>query len=57
MIGLMKIMAPSTITSTIMIKATATIKKSGDSQGRETTTGEDFRQGPTPEHPNLLQST
>ena len=57
MIGLMKIMAPSPITSTIMIKATATIKKSGDSQGRETTTGEDIRQDPTPEHPNLLQST
>ena len=33
------------------------IKKTGHNLGRETTTGEDFRQGPTPEHPYLLQSS
>ena len=33
------------------------IKKTGHNLGRETTTGEDFRQGPSPEHPYLLQSS
>ena len=47
----MKIMAQS------MDKNMDTIKKNGHSPGRETTTGEDFRQGPTPEHPYLLQLT
>ena len=38
-------------------KNMAITRKIGLNQGRETTTGEDFRQGPTPEHPYLLQSS
>ena len=56
--GPMKITGPSIIRNkATTTKTKAIIKKIGDKMGRETTTGEDFRQGPTPEHPNLLQLT
>ena len=56
--GPMKITGPSIIRNkATTTKIKATIKKTGDKMGRETTTGEDFRQGPSPEYPNLLQPT